>query len=193
MRALEGLRQPWRALFVGGGPMADDLSAFAAAHPGRVRVLTGVGHDEVPEHLNAMDLLCAPSQTTGRWREQFGRMLIEAMACGVPVVASRSGEIPYVVGDAGLLVDESRRRPVDIGHRSTAGGSGAAARLVGRGLARAHEQFAWPVVARAHLRSSRNCCEAAQGSRLEAQARASIMWSKVLPRAESRELRAALP
>ena len=43
MQALDGVREPWRALFVGGGPMADDLTAFADAHPGRVRVLTGVG------------------------------------------------------------------------------------------------------------------------------------------------------
>ncbi len=101
------------------------------AHPGRVRVLTGVAHDDVPEHLNAMDLLCAPSQTTTRWREQFGRMLIEAMACGVPVVASRSGEIPHVVGDAGLVVDEADVGRVDGRHRPAAGGRGAAPRPVG--------------------------------------------------------------
>jgi len=151
MRALEGVVRPWRALFVGGGSMASDLSAFAALHPGRVRVLTDVAHDEVPGHLNAMDVLCAPSQTTSRWREQFGRMLIEAMACGVPVVASRSGEIPHVVGDAGLLVDEA----------DVPGWTDAIDRLLGdpmgrsdlsaRGLARAHERYAWPVVARAHL------------------------------------------
>jgi glycosyltransferase involved in cell wall biosynthesis len=151
MQALDGARQPWRALFVGGGPMEAELSAFAAAHPGRVRVLTGVGHDDVPEHLNAMDLLCAPSQTTDRWREQFGRMLIEAMACGVPVVASRSGEIPYVVSDAGLLVEEA----------DVALWTSAIDRLLGdpelrrdlslRGLTRAREKYAWPVVARAHL------------------------------------------
>ena len=57
-----------------------------------------------------MDLLCAPSMTTGRWREQFGRMLIEAFACGVPVIASSSGEIPYVVGDAGIVVEEGDAR-----------------------------------------------------------------------------------
>jgi glycosyltransferase involved in cell wall biosynthesis len=53
-----------------------------------------------------MDLLCAPSETTPRWREQFGRMLIEAFACGIPVVASDSGEIPHVVGNAGVVVPE---------------------------------------------------------------------------------------
>jgi glycosyltransferase involved in cell wall biosynthesis len=57
-----------------------------------------------------MDVLCAPSLTTSRWREQFGRMLIEAFACGVPVVASSSGEIPHVVGDDGLVVPEGDAR-----------------------------------------------------------------------------------
>ena len=151
MRALEGVRQPWRALFVGGGPMAAELSAFGAAHPGRVRVLTDVVHDDVPEHLNAMDLMCAPSQTTRRWREQFGRMLIEAMACGVPVVASRSGEIPHVVGDAGLLVAEA-----DVAQWTEAidrllGDPELRHDLAARGITRAHEKYAWPVVARAHL------------------------------------------
>jgi glycosyltransferase involved in cell wall biosynthesis len=151
MSALAGIRQPWRALFVGGGPMADELSAFSATHSGRVQVLTDVSHGEVPDHLNAMDLMCAPSQTTARWREQFGRMLIEAMACGVPVVASRSGEIPHVVGDAGLVVDEA-----DVASWTSAidrllGDPAARRDLSARGMARAHDKYAWPVVARAHL------------------------------------------
>jgi hypothetical protein len=63
-------------------------------------------HTEVPAYLNAMDMLCAPSQTTPHWREQFGRMLVEAMACGVPVLGSDSGEIPFVVSDAGRVLPE---------------------------------------------------------------------------------------
>ena len=151
MRALEGLGRPWRALFVGGGPMAEDLGAFTAAHPDQVRVLTGVAHDEVPAHLSAMDVLCAPSETTARWREQFGRMLIEAMACGVPVIASNSGEIPYVVADAGILRPEREPEQWTAALDRLLGDDAARGVLVQAGLARAHEQFAWPVVARKHL------------------------------------------
>jgi glycosyltransferase involved in cell wall biosynthesis len=105
-RTLERISDPWRALFVGGGPLAGHLTEFADKHAGRVRVVPSVGHDDVPRYVNAMDVLCAPSQTIPKWREQFGRMLVEAMASGVPVVASDSGEIPYVMGDAGMVVPE---------------------------------------------------------------------------------------
>jgi glycosyltransferase involved in cell wall biosynthesis len=152
MQALAATRHSWRAVFVGGGPMAAELAAFAAARPGRVHVLTGVTHDDVPEHLNAMDVMCAPSQTTRRWREQFGRMLIEAMACGVPVLASRSGEIPYVVADAGVIVDEADVTGWTAALDRLLGDADVRGDLSGRGLARAHDKYAWPVVARAHLR-----------------------------------------
>lgn len=151
MRALDGLRPPWRALFVGSGPMENELRAWAVRHENRVRVLTGIKHDDVPAHLNAMDMLCAPSQTMPNWREQLGRMLIEAFACGVPVVASDSGEIPFVVGDAGIIVAEKDEDEwarvleeliVDAGRRSD---------LSARGIERAHTRFAWPLVARKHL------------------------------------------
>jgi glycosyltransferase involved in cell wall biosynthesis len=151
MKAMAQVRQPWRALFVGGGSMERDLSSFADAHPGRVRVLTGVAHDDVPQHVNAMDVMCAPSQTTRAWREQFGRMLIEAMACGVPVIASCSGEIPYVVGDAGVIVDESSEEEWTSAIERLLANPHARAELSERGLARVHEKYSWPVVARAHL------------------------------------------
>jgi glycosyltransferase involved in cell wall biosynthesis len=151
MRALERITSPWRALFVGGGPMLNDVTAFAAARSDRVKVLTDVVHDQVPHHLNAMDILCAPSETTSRWREQFGRMLIEAMACGVPVVGSQSGEIPHVLADAGILVEE-RNEPLWTSAIERLLAEPTARRdLAARGLARVQERFALPVVARAHL------------------------------------------
>lgn len=151
MRALDASTQPWRALFVGGGPLEGSLRAWAAGHGGRVRIVTGVGHGDVPRHLNAMDLLCAPSRTTPRWKEQLGRMLTEAMACGVPVAGSGSGEIPHVVGDAGLIAREDDvaawTRAVD----TLLTDPSRRADLASRGLARVEAEFALSVVARRHL------------------------------------------
>jgi glycosyltransferase involved in cell wall biosynthesis len=150
-QALAQLTVPWRALFVGGGPELPSLQAFSAARPGRVSIAARVTHAEMPEHLNAMDILCAPSQTTPRWREQFGRMLIEAMACGVPVLASRSGEIPHVLGEAGMLLPEDDVVAWTAALTRVMGNPGLRRELADRGLRRARTEFAWPVVARRHL------------------------------------------
>ncbi|MDC0710264.1 glycosyltransferase family 4 protein [Stigmatella sp. ncwal1] len=149
--ALERLKTPWRALFVGGGPLEGRLRAWSERHPGRVRVVTGVPHDRVPQALNAMDVLCAPSQTVPRWKEQFGRMLAEGFACGVPVLGSDSGEIPYTMGDAGRVLPEA----------DTAAWTAALAELLesperrrersAQGRERAIRHFAWSAVAREHL------------------------------------------
>lgn len=150
-RVLDSLSSPWRALFVGGGPVESQLREWATHYGDRVRVLTGVEHDQIPLYLNAMDILCAPSQTTPNWREQFGRMLIEAFACAVPVVASDSGEIPYVVGNAGVIVgekDEARWMHALAGLLEN---HSEQAELSERGLARARSLYAWPVIARKHL------------------------------------------
>ena len=141
----------WNLLIVGGGVLGGEIEALRRQHPTRVRVATGVSHDDVPAYLNAMDLLCAPSRTTAGWREQFGRMHIEAMACGVPVLASDSGEIPHVLGGAGVLIPgddpavwlrEIERLVADPSTRGE---------LAARGLERARSRFAWSSVARAHL------------------------------------------
>ena len=150
--ALDALRTPWRALFVGGGELEPELRAWAARQAdGRAKVVTGVPHDAVPRYLNAMDVLAAPSRTTPRWKEQLGRMLIEAMACGVAVVGSDSGEIPHVVADAGIVLPEA-----DPGAWAATLGEllespAWRANLAAAGLARARSAFAWPVIARRHL------------------------------------------
>jgi glycosyltransferase involved in cell wall biosynthesis len=150
-RALDRLGGPWRALLVGGGPMEEDLRAWAATKRGNVAIVTGVAHGAVPRHLNAMDLLCAPSQTTERWREQFGRMIIEAFACGVPVIGSDSGEIPFVIGEAGVVVPEADEAAWTAAIESLAADPARRADLAARGLARVDAVYAWPRVARSHL------------------------------------------
>jgi glycosyltransferase involved in cell wall biosynthesis len=151
MRVLDGLTCPWRALFVGAGPLESNLRDWASRQGSQVRVCTDVKHNAVPAYLNAMDVLCAPSQTTPRWREQFGRMLIEAFACAVPVLGSDSGEVPYVVGDAGIIVGEDDEAGWRKALEDLLNDPARRRELGERGRERAHTHYAWPVVARRHL------------------------------------------
>jgi glycosyltransferase involved in cell wall biosynthesis len=66
----------------------------------------GVRHDEVPAEMGQMDVLVLPSKSVPTWKEQFGHVLIEAMAIGLPVVGSTCGEIPNVVGEPDLVFPE---------------------------------------------------------------------------------------
>ncbi len=72
----------------------------------RIQWIPQVSSLNVPEYMNAFDVLVLPSRTTPRWKEQFGRVLVEAMACETAIVGSSSGEIPNVIADAGLVFPE---------------------------------------------------------------------------------------
>jgi glycosyltransferase involved in cell wall biosynthesis len=65
-----------------------------------------VRHDKAPEEISKFDVLVLPSRTSATWKEQFGHVLIEAMAMGVPVIGSSSGEIPNVIGRPDLVFPE---------------------------------------------------------------------------------------
>jgi glycosyltransferase involved in cell wall biosynthesis len=65
-----------------------------------------VPHDKAPEEISKFDVLVLPSRTSPTWKEQFGHVLIEAMAMGVPVIGSNSGEIPNVIGRPDLVFPE---------------------------------------------------------------------------------------
>ena len=60
-----------------------------------------VPHAEAGEYLRAMDVFVLPSRTTPAWKEQFGRVIVEALACEVPVVGSDSGQIPHLLRETG--------------------------------------------------------------------------------------------
>jgi glycosyltransferase involved in cell wall biosynthesis len=150
-RSLDRVRTPWRALFVGAGALLPSLRAWADRHGDRVRVCVDVTHDQVPAYLNAMDILCAPSQTTRSWKEQFGRMVVEAFASGVAVIGSDSGEIPYVLKDSGIVVSEKDEAGLTRAIEELLEDGKKREELGRRGLARAHDEFAWSVVARRYL------------------------------------------
>jgi glycosyltransferase involved in cell wall biosynthesis len=106
--ALVGLPGAWRLVLCGTGPLRANLAARLAASglEARVTFLEYVPSQEMPRQLANMDIVVLPSLTRPNWKEQFGRVLVEAMACGVPVVGSDSGEIPHVIGEAGLVFPE---------------------------------------------------------------------------------------
>jgi glycosyltransferase involved in cell wall biosynthesis len=151
MRALDRIREPWRALFIGGGPLEAGLRLWAARYDDRVRIVKDVAHEQVPAYLNAMDLLCAPSRTTPGWREQFGRMVVEAFACGVPVISSDSGELPYVVADAGMIVGEQDEYAWVSAISELIDSQAARLEMSRKGIYRARCEYAWPILARNHL------------------------------------------
>jgi len=151
MQVLDQIQLPWRALFVGTGAMEADLNLWAKQYGDRVRICTDVKHNDVPKYLNAMDMLCAPSQTAPNWKEQFGRMLVEAFACGVPVIGSDSGEIPYVIGDGGNVVGEKDIQGWINAISDLLDNPNKRAELSAKGLERAKTKFSWTTVAKQHL------------------------------------------
>jgi glycosyltransferase involved in cell wall biosynthesis len=108
--AVRDLHAPVRLLLIGDGELRSQLEGQAI--PGSsVRVLSGLSHEEMPSGYAQLDGLVLPSHTTRTWKEQFGRVIVEALWCGVPVVGSDSGEIPWLIGltEGGLLFPEGDR------------------------------------------------------------------------------------
>ncbi len=112
LRACSTLEDPWKLVLVGGGEEEPSLRRLSAelGIGARVEFRGEVASLDVPRTLRDFDVLVLPSRSAPTWREQFGRVLVEAMACAVPVVGSDSGEIPHVIGDAGLIFPEENWR-----------------------------------------------------------------------------------
>jgi glycosyltransferase involved in cell wall biosynthesis len=88
-------------LVVGDGPARAEMQARVRALGIPADLRGAVAHDDVPALFNEMDVVAIPSHTTSTWKEQFGRIVIEANACEVPVIVSDSGELPATVAATG--------------------------------------------------------------------------------------------
>jgi glycosyltransferase involved in cell wall biosynthesis len=107
LAAVRKLPPPVELVLLGDGELRTRLEGQPV--PGsQVRVIDGLAHDAMATGYAQLDVLVLPSRTTPTWKEQFGRVAVEAMWCGVPVVGSDSGEIPWLIEltGGGLLFPE---------------------------------------------------------------------------------------
>jgi glycosyltransferase involved in cell wall biosynthesis len=139
-----------RLLVVGNGVARAALEARTARWAiGKATFVGGVASAAVPDYLACMDVLVLPSRTTEGWAEQFGHVLIEAMAAGVPVVGSSSGAIPEVIGEAGVVFPEGDARALRARLAGLLDDAALRKRLVGLGRARVERLYTNERIAKA--------------------------------------------
>ena len=130
-----------RLMGAGPGRPALEAQALALGLADRVQFRPPAPPAQVADFLRELDVLVLPSRTTPVWKEQFGRVLAEAMACGVPVVGSESGAIPDVIGEAGLTFPEGDAEALAERLLALRRAPGLRRELAERGRARAAEHF----------------------------------------------------
>jgi starch synthase len=142
-------REHLRLLVVGRGPAEGALRDRVRALGLDRNVIVGgpVPHDQIHFVHSCADIFALPSSPRRYWQEQFGIVLIEGMACGVPVVSTLSGSIPEVVGDTGLLVQPSDHYSLSLALRSLIIDPGRRAALGKKALDRVHALYSLPAVA----------------------------------------------
>ena len=148
--ALPLLPPATRLLIIGGGERGPDRGnrRLNAGCSRTQLIFTGaVDRLETPRLFSAIDALVVPSRTTPRWKEQFGRVIAEAMLCGTPVIGSASGAIPEVLGGAGIIVPEAMPQAIAHAAQLLFGQPQFAATLSARGRAWALERYTWAQVA----------------------------------------------
>jgi L-malate glycosyltransferase len=168
IKALSNLISPWKLLLLGRGDLKETIltEANRAGIADRVILIESVPHAQVPDYINLMNTLVLPSETTYRvktlsavgWKEQFGHVLIEAMACKVPVIGSDSGEIPNVIGAAGLIFPEGDAGSLRNHLQSLIDHPELARELGDRGYQRAMTRYTNQALAKEQLAFYRQIC-----------------------------------
>ncbi|WP_402374455.1 glycosyltransferase [Isoptericola rhizosphaerae] len=133
-------------MIAGAGSAEAELRALATPAGERIRFVGPLPAEDLAALYREADALVVPSRATPSWVEQFGRVAVEAMACGTPVVAAATGALPDVVGGAGLLVPPDDPAALRAALHRVRDEPGLAGRLRVTGLARARD-CTWQAVA----------------------------------------------
>ncbi|HDL64858.1 MAG TPA: glycosyltransferase family 1 protein, partial [Proteobacteria bacterium] len=154
LAAAAGLPESVSLLIIGDGPLKEQIQAEAKKRglSPRVVMIDTVDHGDLPRYLNCMDLLVLPSITLPHLKEQFGRVLVEAMSCEVPVIGSDSGEIPNVIGDTGLVFPEGDHEALGRKITEIMDNPVRAKEFARRGHCRVEDEFAWSVIAHQQIK-----------------------------------------
>jgi glycosyltransferase involved in cell wall biosynthesis len=142
----------FRAHIFGTGPELERLTAMAdsLSIADRVTFHGHVDEERIPDVYPQVDVVAVPSVPLPSWIEQFGRVVVEAQASGVPVVASASGALPDVVGESGLLVPPSDPDALQAALSRFLDEPGLWARLRRSGMAEV-ERYSWKSIAVAQM------------------------------------------
>lgn len=111
IKAVSSLDFPYSLTLAGRGEI-DHYRRLAKSLKCDANFLGQVEYDALPQLYSQHNVFVLPSITTPHWKEQFGFVLVEAMATGRIVVGSNSGAIPDVVGDSGFIVPERDAKPL---------------------------------------------------------------------------------
>lgn len=135
----------WRLMVVGDGPERESVEARLRELGilDRATFAGAVPYEHTPRYFHWMDALVIPTLTTGRIREQFGRVIVEAMACGIPVIGSTCGAIPEVIGDAGMIFPEGDAEALAEAIERLLKDELLGRRLAAYGFERVRENFTW--------------------------------------------------
>ncbi len=105
VEAVKKLDFDWTLVIGGNGPLKGWVEQQSEGDS-RIKYVGTINHSDMPYYISLLDVYVLPSRTTPVWKEQFGHVLIEALASETLVVGSNSGAIPEVVEDAGLIFGE---------------------------------------------------------------------------------------
>ncbi len=161
LRAMSGIEIDWALKLLGTGEDEPRLRKLARALgiESRVTFMDRVPSRNMPEFYRGLDLFVLPSITTKSWKEQFGRVLVEAMACGVPVIGSSSGAIPEVIGNAGMVFPEGDVESLKEAISRVAGDESLREELSKKGRERVLSRFTHSIVAEASVGLYRSIIE----------------------------------
>ena len=136
-------------VLVGNGPQTTrvKVAAEALGVAERVHLLEGQSYADMPRVFRSADVVVIPSLSTPYWQEQFGYVLAEAMASGRPLITTRTGSIPHVVGDAAWVIDDYDIDGLTRAIAETLTSPDVAAELGLRGRSRAVERYSVAAVA----------------------------------------------
>jgi len=146
---------------VGDGPERAALESLALelGIAPRVRFVSAVPHESMPDVFAAFDVTVVPSLTTPTWKEQFGRVAAEAMAAGSVVVVSDSGALPSVVASAGLVTAEGDPAALAAALGRLAANPSERSERSRRGRDLVRERYTWRVIASSLARRYRTVLE----------------------------------
>ncbi|MFQ5675509.1 MAG: glycosyltransferase [bacterium] len=150
VKAVSGIEDDVAILLVGDGPLKSQIESIAHALNLRDRliIVSAVSNSEIARYLNCMDVLVLPSKDSGHWKEQLGKVLIEAMACEVPVIGSDSGEIPNVIDNQEMIFSAGDHHQLKEKIKLMKSTYKSAQRSARKAKERVHRIYSWQSIAK---------------------------------------------